>query len=154
MQETGQTMFGFLIYIRVLMQEPAKWFTPIMYTEQHLVDFGNYILKTYGVQVFSNDGQNVPLYQREVGNADFANWSVGLIADKPEYKLPSQFQIGDIAWFTFDPENEGGLGAKCEILCVHYYPGKVKYDLEIELSDQSHTRMYNIDSDFVVGFIK
>lgn len=124
-----------------------------MYNEQHLVSFGNYLLDIYGVMVHSTDGKNNPLYKREVCDADLRNWKVdGIDADAT--KLPSQFQIGDTAWFTFDYENDKGAGAKCEILCVHYYPGKVKYDLEIELSDGSKTRIYNIDSIFVVGFIK
>lgn len=132
------------------MQGLAKQSIRTMYTESQLVSFGNYILKTYGVQVHSNDGQNVPLYQREVTDADMANWEGGEKFTNQDYKLPSQFQIEDVAWFTFDPENEKGLGATCEVLHIHFYPSKVKYDIEIELMDKSHTRIYNVDSCFVV----
>jgi hypothetical protein len=129
-----------------------------MYTEQQLVDFGNYLLKTYGVQVFSNDGQNVPIYQRQVSDADFANWKVG---DKVGYSngdtwLPSQFNIGDkvkVHLKGLSSENDGTMREvdyAATILAVHFYQGKVKYDLEVPIFDEPPTRIYNIDSIFVL----
>lgn len=122
-----------------------------MYTEEQLISFGNYLLKTYGVQVHSNDGQNVPLFQREASNADYENWSAGQIAGASNYKLPSQFQEGDPARFMIKPEGADELFfCPCHILAVHFYPGKVKYDLELHLADNTNTRVYNIDSCFAV----
>lgn len=120
-----------------------------MYTEQQVVDFGNYLFRRYDVQEYSTDGKNTPLFQRQVSDADVANWK----QESPSKIawLPSLFKDGDKAWFTFDPENQQGMGANCEILCVHFYPGKVKYDIEVTLSDGTTTRLYNIDSCFVVS---
>ena len=62
-----------------------------MFTEQQLVSFGNFLLKTYGVQVHSTDGKNLPVYQRQVTDADFCNWKN---EEKPnELPLPSLHQI-------------------------------------------------------------
>ena len=50
-------------------------------TTQALVNFGNYLLKRYGVHVVSNDGENKPLYQRVVTDADLANWQHELLSN-------------------------------------------------------------------------
>lgn len=129
-----------------------------MFTEQQLVDFGNYLLKTYGVQVFSNDGKNAPLYQRQVTDADFCNWSVG---DKIGYSnsetwLPSQFNIGDkvkVYLKGLSSANDGSIKEvdySATVIAVHFYMGKVKYDLEVPIFEESPTRIYNIDSSFVL----
>lgn len=133
------------------MRGLAKQSIHTMYTEAQLVSFGNYLLKTYGVQVFSNEGQNVPLYQREVTDADYCNWSAGEIVGNPQCKLPSQFQEGDAARFMIKPEGSEELFfCPSHVLAVHFYPRKVKYDIELHLADNTNTRLYNIDSCFVV----
>jgi len=68
--------------------------------------------------------------------------------------LPSQFQIGDKASLKLTGLSSKGDGSLAtvdciaEILTVHFYEGKVKYDLELPL-DFGNTRVYNIDSVFV-----
>lgn len=42
--------------------------------EAHVISFGNFLFKTYGVMVHSNDGENKPIYQRQVTHADVCNW--------------------------------------------------------------------------------
>lgn len=49
--------------------------------QQIMVTFGNYLLERYNVQVMSNDGSNVPLYQRQVTDADLRNFEYNLFAD-------------------------------------------------------------------------
>lgn len=43
-------------------------------TTHQLVSFGNFLLEKYKVMVYSNDGTNIPIYQRMVSNADLENW--------------------------------------------------------------------------------
>lgn len=64
--------------------------------------------------------------------------------------LPSLHQIGDKVIFSIAQR----LGEKpysfiVEIKAVHFYPGKVKYDIEIPIAGEVPTRIYNIDSCFV-----
>jgi hypothetical protein len=107
-----------------------------------LVTFGNFLLKRYGVMVFSTDGKNTPLYQREVTHADYCNWKD---EEKPEFNLlPSQHQIGDSVWLRLWSDD-----IVSEIHAVHFYEGKVKYDLKVSTHDVGETRLYNIDSAFV-----
>jgi hypothetical protein len=58
--------------------------------------------------------------------------------------LPSEHQIDDKVWYTLWSANVSG-----EIKGVHFYPGKVKYDLELFGKDGETTRIYNIDSVYV-----
>lgn len=63
--------------------------------------------------------------------------------------LPSQFQQGDKALFECKPDGDLSLpyyGIPCEILAVHFYPGKVKYDLDLLFVDNQRSRIYNVDS--------
>src|SRR6185503_7776496 len=113
-----------------------------MFIEKQLVEFGNFLLKTYGVKVHSTDGKNTPLYQREVSHADVSNWRDEERPD--ELSLPSQFQIGDAVWFRL-----WSADIVTEVIAVHFYPEKVKYDLKVLVKDGTTTRLYNIDSVFV-----
>lgn len=118
-----------------------------MFTEQQLVSFGNYLLLTYGVQVHSTDGKNVPVYQREVTDADFCNWKD---IEKPdELQLPSQHQLGQPVWLRLWSADIIG-----EILSIHFHEGKVKYDLKLIGNNGETTRIYNVDSTFVASKIK
>jgi hypothetical protein len=131
------------------MQGSAKRSRHIMYTEAHLISFGNYLLRTYGVKVHSSDGKNQPIYDRMVSHADFCNWEY---MEKPDKTLlPSRHQLDEKVVYDI-----WGNKTRAEILAVHFYPGKVKYDLELlapppqlESSEPDTTRIYNVDSFFV-----
>lgn len=120
----------------------------LTYTEAQLVSFGNYLLKTYGVQVHSTDGKNIPLYQRQVTDADYRNWEE-VERQGPNVNLPSQHAIGQPVWLRLWSHDIIGT-----VLCVHFYEGKVKYDLELLGSDGDKTRIYNVDSYYVVDRIE
>jgi hypothetical protein len=72
--------------------------------------------------------------------------------------LPSCLQIGDNATLECVLEKDRlgsevskdhpAIGIPCSILAVHFYPGKVKYDLELQFAG-STSRIYNVDSDLV-----
>lgn len=115
-----------------------------MFTKSHLVAFGNYLLKTYGVQVHSSDGKNQPVYQREVTDADLSNWKEDVKADG---LLPSRFQHGDPVVVHF---RKSGIIQNCKVIKIHFTESKVSYDLEVkwegEDGDMYTDRLYNIDS--------
>ena len=110
-----------------------------MFTESQLVSFGNFLFKTYGVCVHSTDGRNTPLGQREASHADVSNWKEG----HPE--LTEFYPIGKPVWFKLWSTNVIG-----EILSVHLHEGKIKYDLKLIGDDGETTRIYNVDSKYVV----
>jgi hypothetical protein len=132
-----------------------------MYNKSHLVSFGNYLLKTYGVQIYSTDGRNVPIFQREVTDADMANWKE---EEKPDtLTLPSQHQIGDPVVVYF---GTSGVIKNCKVIKVHFTESKVLYDVEVkwrhaEYADKISTgvdkqreltdRLYNLDSAVVLS---
>lgn len=58
-----------------------------------------------------------------------------------EITLPSQHQVGDRVWLNF-----WSCSVPAGVIAVHFYPGKVKYDLEVNPKRGNSTRMYNIDS--------
>ncbi len=58
--------------------------------------------------------------------------------------LSSKHQIDDKVMVTL-----GDRPFKAKVISVHFYRGKVKYDLEIPIYDEESTRIYNIDSVFV-----
>jgi hypothetical protein len=120
-----------------------------MYTEEQLVTFGNYLLKAYNVQIHSTDGKNQPLFQREVCHADVANWKT---ENPPSANwFPSQFNINDRVMFCIHQSSgPHPYPFNARILGVHFYAGKVKYDLEIPIDNEPPTRVYNIDSCFVL----
>lgn len=65
-------------------------------------------------------------------------------------ELPSKNQIGDnvVLYFTKNCK------VNAEVISVHFYLSKVKYDLEIILPDkglgETKTRIYNVDSCYVI----
>jgi hypothetical protein len=67
---------------------------------------------------------------------------------------PSKHQIGDQVKFLIAQEDLPGSYRACCLIAtvksVHFYAGKVKYDLELPIAGESPTRIYNIDSCFVV----
>lgn len=117
-----------------------------MFTEQQLIEFGNYLFRRYDVQEYSTDGKNVPLFQRQVSDADFCNWKNE--ANPDLCTLPSQFQHGDKAIFESrtDVETAPYIGIPCEVIGIHFYPGKVKYDLDLLFNENKRSRIYNVDS--------
>lgn len=131
------------------MQGLAKQSRHIMYNESHLVSFGNYLLKRYEVPVYSSDGKNAPIYQREVSHADMENWRHSMPADEsPGVLLPSRFKHNDPVFFKF-----GNIEICATIHAVHFTISKVKYDLDLFHADangEDYTRIYNVDSVYVV----
>lgn len=119
-----------------------------MFTEAHLINFGNYLLKTYGVSVYSSDGKNIPIYQREVSHADMCNWKDvhPMIADDPveHTNYPSRYKIDQYVWFRL-----WSADIAAQIHSIHFYEGKVKYDLKLIGGNGETTRVYNVDSIFV-----
>jgi len=66
-------------------------------------------------------------------------------------ELPSEHQIGDRVSLSIHQsleEKPSQLTAK--VLAVHFYENRVKYDLEIPIADEPPTRIYNIDSCFII----
>lgn len=118
-----------------------------------LVSFGNYLFDRYNVKVHSDEGFNVPLYNRQVSDADIQNWQVG---QQVQSKLPSAHQIGAKVQLQFGDQ---ATLADCEVIKVHFSDSKVLYDIEVtgdfppahkeQGYDKWHTRLYNVDSAFV-----
>lgn len=69
-------------------------------------------------------------------------------------KLPSKHQIGDKVNIVFSQETDSieAYWLTGRILAVHFYSGKIKYDVEIPIADESPTRIYNLDSRFVINY--
>jgi len=119
-----------------------------------LVSFGNHLLKTYGVQVYSTDGNNTPLYLREVSDADIANWehensdgNNGGFPFKAHTDYPSRYAIGEKVKVFLMPEGEETFpGFNATVIAVHFTISKVKYDLELKFYGDHVTRIYNVDS--------
>lgn len=131
-------------------QELAKQFIHTMFTESQLVGFGNYLLCRYNVQEHSTDGKNTPLFQRQVSDADFRNW-IDENPIKENTYLPSQFNIGDKVLLSIKQSfGDNPYPFTANVLAVHFYAAKVKYDLEIPIAEEPPTRIYNIDSCFVL----
>lgn len=117
------------------------------YTEEQLVSFGNFLLDVYGVMVYSNEGKNLPLYKREVSDADFCNWRTENVPKESYTEYPSRYAIGDKVKVFLMPEGEESFpGFNATVKAVHFTNSKVKYDLEIKFSGDWTTRVYNIDS--------
>lgn len=122
-----------------------------MYTEKDLVDFGNYLFRAYDVQQYSNDGKNQLIRQRQVSDADICNWG-NRLQEGNKY-FPCSFDIGDDAWFCCMPNFEISSsepsslpGVPCEVLAIHFYEGKVKFDLDLIFIGGHRSRIYNVDS--------
>lgn len=82
-------------------------------------------------------------------------WSgIGMGLDSLEHcakgeTLPSAWQMEDSVTLTFSPIDP----LVAIVKGVHFYKGKVKYDLEL-LLDDSTTRIYNVDSIYLTPFIE
>lgn len=68
--------------------------------------------------------------------------------EKQRKPLPSAHQMGDEVWLCL-------WSAKIvsEIHAIHFYEGKVKYDLIVHGDNGQQTRVYNIDSAFVTKHV-
>jgi hypothetical protein len=73
--------------------------------------------------------------------------------EKELIQLPSQCQINQVVYLQF---RQGHEPITATIRAVHFYPGKVKYDLGLWLGAPSmggdleeETRVYNVDSIYV-----
>lgn len=68
-------------------------------------------------------------------------------------KLPSQYQVGDRVKFCCMPDDhkiETFPSIPAEILAVHFYENKVKYDLDLLFVENQRSRIYNVDSVLVL----
>jgi hypothetical protein len=63
--------------------------------------------------------------------------------------LPSRFQINDKVVFIIQGKDSNFGCFDAVVKGVHFYKGKVKYDLELQFGQDDFTRIYNIDSCFV-----
>jgi hypothetical protein len=66
--------------------------------------------------------------------------------DEYHSELPSKLQIRQVAKIQFNKDIPPLTGT---IQGVHFFEGKVKYDVAIWLDDDSSTRIYNVDGVFV-----
>lgn len=64
-----------------------------------------------------------------------------------QIKLPSAHQGGDEVFVRFNEQSEltGAVHA------VHFYAGKVKYDIDVFVDAENFTRVYNVDSAFITS---
>ena len=72
---------------------------------------------------------------------------------KEALRLPSQHQVGDEVVLCLMPKDETleAFPALPGIITgVHFYTGKVKYDIEVEFYGDYSTRIYNVDSVLVL----
>lgn len=58
--------------------------------------------------------------------------------------LPSAAQMKQMVFVTFKDES-----ITATVIGVHFFEGKVKYDLKLWLKDMMFTRIYNVDSAFI-----
>jgi hypothetical protein len=74
-------------------------------------------------------------------------------------ELPSAHQLNQVVKVYFSTNKYGEINKdvaplKGTIRGAHFYPGKVKYDVELFWNTDDggeHTRIYNIDSIFIVA---
>lgn len=72
----------------------------------------------------------------------------GLPDDSSVKQLPSRLQPDQVARLQFFQEMEP---LTCTIRTVHFTKSKVKYDVDIWLPGKTSTRVYNVDSVFLVA---
>jgi hypothetical protein len=119
----------------------------------HLISFGNYLLKTYGVTSLSQDSNYAVLYPKEVSEEDILNWEKenpnldkGGVPFKAHTDFPSRYKIGEKVLLCILPENQDtNPGIPATIIAVHFTISKVKYDVEVNFYKEHTTRLYNID---------
>lgn len=119
----------------------------ITYTREQLRSFGNFLFQEYKVLECNSKGE--PIRQREISHADIENWMVVDPGKDESLPLPSRYKIGDKAKFFCmpdDPTYTNFPGIPCEIIAIHFFPGKVKYDLDLLFVDNQRSRIYNVDS--------
>jgi hypothetical protein len=71
-----------------------------------------------------------------------------------DVSTPTKHQLGDEVQLCLIPKSAKCLeffpGIPCTVHAVHITPGKVRYDLDLEFYGEYGTRVYNIDSVFVL----
>lgn len=82
----------------------------------------------------------------QVKEAILANWGEKTVGENIQ-TLPSNHQIFDKVKVFLMPEGEDNFpGISGKIIGIHFYPGKVKYDIELLFLGDFTSRVYNIDS--------
>lgn len=105
--------------------------------------------------VYSNDGRNMPLFDREVHDADLCNWRDENPQKDNGTQLPSRHAIGDMVKVFLMPEGETSFpGFTGRVIAVHFTQSKVKYDVELIFAGDFASRVYNVDSILVSDFPK
>ena len=67
---------------------------------------------------------------------------------KDKRLLNSKYQIDDLVNINF---GDTGTIKNCKVIKVHFTHGKIFYDVTVKINETCITRLYNIDSVFVVG---
>lgn len=82
----------------------------------------------------------------QITEAILANWGKEEVGEYVQ-SLPSAHQIFDRVKVFLMPEGENNFpGISGKIIGIHFYPGKVKYDVELLFSGNFNSRVYNVDS--------
>lgn len=96
----------------------------------------------------------------ETSNNDAADlilreWDDEAVERPHEINLPSQFQPNQVVHLKFRKDD---IPFTATVRGVHFYVGKVKYDLGLWLGDgsvdhpETETRIYNVDSVYVIQY--
>lgn len=76
------------------------------------------------------------------------------LKEENNYIIDSNYKIGDYISLSITQENvENPAILKGKVIGVHLYANNTKYDLEIPVLNESPTRIYNIDSCFLLDKI-
>lgn len=67
-------------------------------------------------------------------------------------QLPSQHQIGDLVLLNLSLSDIVNPPS-AEVIGIIFYEDKVKYNLEVQLGEGHFTRIYNVDSVFVIKIV-
>jgi len=79
--------------------------------------------------------------------------SMGGIPEKLHHLYPSRYEIGERVKVCILPEGEESFpGFPAKITGVHFFTGKVKYDLEVRFHGDFVSRIYNVDSILVIDY--
>lgn len=125
------------------MQELAKQFINTM---QKLL---NLLAEKSGFIMSSNDCSVLEIANARANDTMFVDENGFGFIWFPYNYLPSQHQINDKVKFSLNKDKDA-FDAK--VITVHFYEGKVKYDIELPTEENGKTRIYNVNSCYVIPF--